>query len=141
MDDSGMFGTGPSSSGPTRRQFMSGVVVVGAAVGLAAATDTAFTRQAALATTPPTGPPTTTVPLPTTTAPEQLLLTWGNDPATQVTVSWSAPGTVAQPAPTLRYSAAPISATRPGRTIALPEPQPLNVARHYPSESSVSLTA
>src|ERR1700684_2961858 len=93
MDDSGMFGSGPSSSGPTRRQFMSGVVVVGAAVGLAAVTDTAFTRQEALAATPPSGPPTTTVPLPTTTAPEQLLLTWGANPATDVTVSWLAPRT------------------------------------------------
>jgi alkaline phosphatase D len=150
MDDLGIFGSGSSaaggsedgsSGGVSRRTFLSGVVVVGAAAGLASVSEGALSRQPALAaTTPPTGPPTTTVPLPTTTAPEQLLLTWGNDPATQVTVSWSAPGTVAQPAPTLRYSAAPISATRPGRTIALPEPQPLNVARHYPSESSVSFT-
>src|SRR5580704_16688596 len=129
MDDSGMFGTGPSSSGPTRRQFMSGVVVVGAAVGLAAVTDTAFTRSAALAATAPSGPPTTTLPLPTTTAPEQLLLTWGGDPATQVTVSWSAPGTVAQPAPVLAFSTRPISSANPGWTIKLPDPQPLDVTK------------
>ncbi len=114
MDDLGIFGSGSSaaggsedgsSGGVSRRTFLSGVVVAGAAAGLASVTEGALSRQPALAaTTPPTGPPTTTVPLPTTTAPEQLLLTWGNDPATQVTVSWSAPGTVAQPAPTLSYS-------------------------------------
>src|SRR5580692_5373254 len=140
MDDSGMFGTGPSSSGPTRRQFMSGVVVVGAAVGLAAVTDTAFTRQPALAATPPSGPPTTTVPLPTTTAPEQLLLTWGGNPATDVTVSWLAPGTVPMPAPTLAYSRRPITAASPGRVVALPAPQPLDVTQRYRRESSVSFT-
>ena len=62
----------------------------------------------------PSGPPTTTLPLPTTTEPEQLLLTWGADPATSVTVSWSAPGTVAQPAPMLPYSTPPITAANPG---------------------------
>src|SRR5580658_6780612 len=138
MDDSGMFGTGPSSSGPTRRQFISGVVVVGAAVGLAAATDTAFTRQAAQAATPPSGPPTTTVPLPTTTAPEQLLLTWGANPATDVTVTWMSPGTVPQPAPALTYSRHPITAQAPGRTVQLPAPQPLDVTQRYPRASAVS---
>jgi hypothetical protein len=119
---------------------MSGVVVVGAAVGLAAATDTAFTRQAALAATPPSGPPTTTVPLPTTTAPEQLLLTWGANPATDVTVSWLAPGTVQMPAPTLAYSRRPITTASPGRVVALPAPQPLDVTQRYRRESAVSFT-
>jgi alkaline phosphatase D len=119
---------------------MSGVVVVGAAVGLAAATDTAFTRQAALAATPPSGPPTTTVPLPTTTAPEQLLLTWGANPATDVTVSWLAPGTVQMPAPTLSYSRRPITTASPGRVVALPAPQPLDVTQRYRRESAVSFT-
>src|ERR1700722_10055141 len=140
MDDSGMFGSGPSSNGPTRRQFMSGVVVVGAAVGLAAVTDTAFARQEAVAATPPSGPPTTTVPLPTTTAPEQLLLTWGGNPATDVTVSWLAPGTVPMPAPTLAYSRRPVTALSPGRGVRLPDPQPLNVTAPYRPESAVSFT-
>src|ERR1700684_4202574 len=92
MDDSGMFGSGPSSNGPTRRQFMSGVVVVGAAVRLGGVPAPAFARQEALAATPPSGPPTTTVPLPTTTAPEQLLLTWGGNPATDDHLPSLAPG-------------------------------------------------
>ena len=87
-----MFGWGPSVSdseaGVTRRTFLSGVVVVGAAVGLAGVAEGALPGQKALAATPPSGPPTVTLPLPTTTAPEQLLLTWGSDPATAVTVSW-----------------------------------------------------
>jgi hypothetical protein len=144
MDDSGMFGWGPSADGPeagvTRRSFLSGVVVVGAAVGLAAVTDGALGATPALAATPPTGPPTTTVPLPTTTAPEQLLLTWGRNPATDVTVSWLSPGTVAQPAPTLTYSRFPITPERPGRTISLPAPQPLDVTQRYHDSAAVSFT-
>src|ERR1700761_3987486 len=51
------------------------------------------------------------IPLPTTgTAPEQLRLAWGADPSTQVTVSWSTPGTAQAPAPALAYSRAPMSA-------------------------------
>src|SRR6185437_9799468 len=90
--------------------------------------------------TAPSGPPTTTLPLPTTTEPEQLLLTWGTDPATSMTVSWSAPGTVAQPAPTLAYSTSPITAHNRGHLVKLPEPAPLDVARHYQKASAVSFT-
>jgi hypothetical protein len=71
------------------------------------------------------------MPLPTTTAPEQLLLTWGSDPASEVTVSWSAPGTVAQPAPTLAFSTRPITEKNPGWLIKLPDPQPLDVTKRY----------
>jgi hypothetical protein len=141
MDDLGMFGPGPSAEGSeaglTRRTFLSGVVVVGAAVGLAGVEGTV---RPALAATPPSGPPTTTLPLPTTTAPEQLLLTWGHDPATAITVSWSAPGTVPMPAPMLAWSTAPITAVNPGRTVQLPEPQPLDATQRYPAASTVSFT-
>jgi hypothetical protein len=146
MDDSGIFGSGSSSvensdSGLSRRQFISTVVVVGAAAGLASAGAEAIAPGRALAaSTPPSGPPTTTVPLPTTTAPEQLLLTWGNDPARQVTVSWLAPGTVPMPGPALAWSRAPITAANPGRVVRLPEPRPLDVARPYPAQSAVSFT-
>jgi hypothetical protein len=141
MDDSGMNGWGPaegSEAGLTRRHFLSSVVVVGAAVGLASAAESAVASLPALASTPPSGPPTTTVPLPTTTAPEQLWLTWGRDPATDVTVTWMSPGSVPQPAPTLTYSVAPITASNPGRTIQMPAPQPLDVTKSYPRASSVS---
>ena len=94
----------------------------------------------AFAATAPSGPPTTTLPLPTTTAPEQLLLTWGADPATQVTVSWSAPGTVAQPAPVLAFSTRPISPANPGWTVKLPDPQPLDVTKRYGEAAAVSFT-
>src|SRR5580693_2537285 len=137
MDD--MTGTGFSGAGGdgavSRRQFISGVIVVGAAAGLAGG---AFSRQAALGATPPSGPPTTTVPLPTTTAPEQLWLTWGANPATDVTVTWMSPGTVPQPAPALTYSRHPITAQNPGRTVQLPAPQPLDVTQRYPRASAVS---
>ena len=138
-----MAGMGYSSAGGdgvTRRHFLSGVIVVGAAAGLAGVTDGALTRSAALAATAPSGPPTTTLPLPTTTAPEQLWLTWGANPATDVTVSWLAPGTVAQPAPTLAYSRFPITPANPGRLIVMPEPQPLDVTGQYRRTSSVSFT-
>ena len=143
MDDLGIFGSGSSaaggsedgsSGGVSRRTFLSGVVVVGAAAGLASVGEGALSGQPALAaTTPPTGPPTTTVPLPTTTAPEQLLLTWGNDPATRGHGVLVGTGHGRRSRPRLSaYSTAPISATRPGRTIALPEPQPLDVTRALP---------
>ena len=140
-----MFGGGHSADnsegGLTRRTFLSGVVVVGAAVGLSGAAEDVFAADPALAApAPPSGPPTTTIPLPTTTAPEQLWLTWGRNPATDVTVSWLSPGEVPAPAPSLSWSARPITAGHPGRTIELPEPQPLDVTQRYPKASSVAFT-
>jgi hypothetical protein len=135
--------SGPPAAGRawlTRRGFLTGVVGSGAVAGLARATEGSLWHQDAFAATAPSGPPTTTLPLPTTTAPEQLLLTWGADPATSVTVSWSAPGTVAQPAPTLAYSTSPITAGHPGRVVTLPRPAPLDVTRRYGPAASVSFT-
>jgi hypothetical protein len=144
MDEADMKESGHSTadddSGLSRRTFLVGVVGVGAAASLAGAAGTAFAPRAALAATAPAGPPTTTLPLPTTTAPEQLLLTWGADPATSVTVSWSAPGTTAQAAPVLAYSARPITAANRGRIVPLPEPAPLDVARRYEQAAAVSFT-
>ncbi len=117
--------------------------MTGAAIGLAAVADGTLSRQQALAdstATPPSGPPTTTLPLPTTTAPEQLWLTWGGNPATDVTVTWMSPGEVPQPAPSLAYSNRPITAGSPGRVIQLPQPQPLDVTKPYRRASSVNFT-
>jgi alkaline phosphatase D len=123
--------------GFTRRRFIIGTVGAGAVTALAGTT---LRPPRAFAAIAPSGPPTTTLPLPTTTAPEQLLLTWGNDPAREVTVSWSAPGTVAQPAPTLSISDRPITAAHPGVQVRLPKPAPLDVTRRYESAASVSFT-
>ena len=124
----------------SRRHFLSGVIVVGAAAGLVSLGEGVGTRAEAHAAAAPAGPPTTTLPLPTTTAPEQLWLTWGGNPATDVTVTWFAPGSVPQPAPTLAYSRFPITAANPGRVIQMPVPQPLDVTQDYPRASSVSFT-
>ena len=121
--------------GFTRRRFIIGTVGVSAAAALGG---TVVRPPRALAATAPSGPPTSTLPLPTTTEPEQLLLTWGADPATQVTVSWSAPGTVPEPAPVLTYSTRPITAANPGYLIKLPDPKPLDVTRRYDDVASVS---
>src|ERR1700684_1606992 len=121
----------------TRRRFIIGPVGVSAVPALGG---TVVRAPRALASGAPSGPPTTTLPLPTTTAPEQLLLTWGADPAREVTVSWSAPGTVAQPAPTLAISDRPITRHNPGQLIKLPDPAPLNVTRRYEDAASVSFT-
>ena len=123
--------------GFTRRRFIIGSAGVGA---IAALGGTTIRAPRALAATAPSGPPASTLPLPTTTEPEQLLLTWGANPATQVTVSWSAPGTVAQPAPTLAWSTRPITDANPGRLIKLPDPSPLDVTRRYDEAASVSFT-
>ena len=85
------------------------------------------------------GVPAADAALSTTTAPEQLRLEFGNDPETEMTVSWSAPGTVPMPAPSLVYSTRPISATNRGRAIALPESTPLDLTkgpRRGPSSTS-----
>src|SRR3984957_15657802 len=123
--------------GFTRRRFIIGGVGVSA---VAAIGGTTVHAPRALAASAPGGPPTTTIQLPTTTEPEQLLLTWGGDPATQVTVSWSAPGTVAQPAPTLAFSTRPISAHNPGWLVKMPDPKPLDVTERYGEAASVSFT-
>jgi hypothetical protein len=120
----------------SRRVFIIGAASVGAAAGLSRG---GFT-PAARAATAPSGPPATTLPLPTTTSPEQLLLTWGSDPATAVTVSWAAPGSVPQPAPTLAYSARPITEHNPGKVIHLPQPEPLDVTRRYADAAAVGFT-
>ncbi|HTR95920.1 MAG TPA: metallophosphoesterase family protein [Trebonia sp.] len=129
--------SGSGKPGFTRRRFIIGSVGVTAVAALGG---TAVRAPRALAGTAPSGPPTATLPLPTTTAPEQLLLTWGNDPARDVTVSWSAPGTVAQPAPVLAFSTRPISGHNPGHLVKLPDPAPLNVTKRYGEAASVSFT-
>jgi alkaline phosphatase D len=123
--------------GFTRRRFIIGSAGAGA---IAALGGTTIRPPRAFAATAPSGPPTSTLPLPITTEPEQLLLTWGANPATQVTVSWSAPGTVAQPAPTLAWSTRPITDANPGHLIKLPDPSPLDVTRRYDDAASVSFT-
>jgi hypothetical protein len=57
-----------------------------------------------------------------------------------VTVSWSAPGTVAQPAPVLALSRRPITAANPGLRVRLPEPEPLDVTRRPAPAAAVSFT-
>src|SRR5262245_48125797 len=91
-------GSPVGEAGVSRRGFLGGTLAVGVALSAGvAASEVVHAPSAAAATA-------TATPLPTTTAPEQLHLAWGSDPATQVTVSWASPGTVAQPAPTLTYS-------------------------------------
>ena len=89
--------------GVPRRGFLKGAAGLGIAAGVAGGlADAILAPGTALAASDPAK--NTSVPLPTTTAPEQLHLQWGADPARSVTVSWLAPGTVAQPAPKLAYS-------------------------------------
>jgi Purple acid Phosphatase, N-terminal domain/Calcineurin-like phosphoesterase len=136
MSESTQAGTA-GKPGFTRRRFIIGSAGVSAVAALGG---TAVRAPHALAATAPSGPPTTTLPLPTTTEPEQLLLTWGGDPATEVTVSWSAPGTVAQPAPVLSFSARPITAHNPGWLVKLPDARPLDVAERYGEATAISFT-
>ncbi|MGD0245368.1 MAG: metallophosphoesterase family protein [Streptosporangiaceae bacterium] len=136
MSESSPGGSG-GKAGFTRRRFIIGTAGVSAAAALGG---TVVRAPRAAASGPPSGPPTVTLPLPTTTKPEQLLLTWGGDPATEVTVSWSAPGTVAQPAPTLAVSTQPIMDRNPGALVKLPDPQPLDVTQRYGEAASVSFT-
>ncbi|HEX4790936.1 MAG TPA: metallophosphoesterase family protein [Actinospica sp.] len=147
MDDSVVDETGrpdadgAEDSGFSRRGFIAGAAGIGAVALVGVGENVLLPADAqAAAGQAPAGPPTTTLPLPTTTEPEQLLLTWGADPATAVTVSWSAPGTVAQPAPTLAYSTSPITPGNPGRQVKLPDPKPLDVAERYKEAAAVGFT-
>jgi Purple acid Phosphatase, N-terminal domain/Calcineurin-like phosphoesterase len=118
----------------SRRGFIGGSLAFGAALGVGGAAENGFFGQPASAAT------VTSLPLPTTTEPEQLRLAWGADPATQVTVSWSAPGTVRQPAPALAYSKKPLTPENPGKVIRLPEPSPLNQTRLRTRPAATSFT-
>jgi len=124
---------GQGEPGVSRRNFLGGTLAIGTAltIGGIAGTEVLKAPAAAAATA-------TTTPLPTTTEPEQLHLAWGSDPSTEVTVSWAAPGTVAQPAPTLAYSRHPITAENPGKVIALPAPEPLEYTRPRAEVTAVS---
>ncbi|MGD0556611.1 MAG: metallophosphoesterase family protein [Streptosporangiaceae bacterium] len=115
--------TGANGRRVSRRIVLKGAAGLGAVIGAGGLLDVGLPQRALAAA----DPGTTTVPLPTTTEPEQLHLTWGSDPTTQVTVSWAAPGTVAQPAPSLTFSERPITRANPGRTIRLPEPAALSL--------------
>jgi hypothetical protein len=110
-------------NGIRRRSVLKGAAGIGAVIGAGGLLDVAIEQRALAAP----DPGNTTVPLPTTTAPEQLHLTWGADPKTQVTASWAAPGTVAQPAPSLTFSDRPLTRENRGQIIRLPEPEPLNM--------------
>jgi Purple acid Phosphatase, N-terminal domain/Calcineurin-like phosphoesterase len=112
-----------NGNGVSRRSVLKGAVGIGAVIGAGGLLDVSIQQRALAAP----DPGNTTVPLPTTTEPEQLHLTWGADPKTQVTVSWAAPGTVAQPAPSLTFSSLPLSSENPGQVIRLPEPEPLSL--------------
>ena len=84
--------------------------------------------------------PAAAAALPTTTAPEQLRLNWGADPATEVTVSWSSPGTVPMPAPMLAFSTSPITAENPGELVFMPDPVPLDLTQPRNGLSVTSFT-
>lgn len=126
-----------SGSEISRRQLLKGAAGLGLAVGVAGVAGEALFAEGAYAAPDPGN---TTVPLPTTTAPEQLHLAWGADPTREVTVSWEAPGTVAQPAPMLAYSTSPITAENPGKLIQLPPPAPLDMAQPVPAAAAISFT-
>ncbi|MCL2582796.1 MAG: fibronectin type III domain-containing protein [Streptosporangiales bacterium] len=119
----------------SRRGFIGGTLAVGATIGTVGGAIDAGHAAAATTST------VTSLPLPTTTGPEQLRLTWGSDPSSQVTVSWSAPGTREQPAPALAYSTKPITAGNPGTVVRLPKPAPLDLASaQHRGATAVSFT-
>lgn len=130
--------TSPGDNGHriSRRIVLKGAAGIGAVIGAGGLLDVGIPQRALAAS----DPGTTTVPLPATTEPEQLHLTWGSDPTTQVTVSWAAPGTVAQPAPSLTFSDRPITAENPGDVVRLPEPEALSLKDVHSGPRAISFT-
>ena len=99
--------------GINRREFLKGSLAVGVAAGIGAAGSTYwFDPGWAFADGP-------TVGLGTGTAPEQVHLTWGQKPAHDVTVSWAAPGSTPQPAPSVTVGTRPVTALHPGTPAAV----------------------
>ncbi|MBO0805136.1 MAG: metallophosphoesterase family protein [Nocardiopsaceae bacterium] len=134
--------------GVSRRGFIGGTIAAGAALGAGGVVvQSGFFRQPASAATVNAGTATAgstvpSLPLPTTTEPEQVRLTWGADPSSEVIVSWSAPGTVKQPAPELAYSTKPITRENPGTLVRPPEPVPLQefMSAQHGGTGAVSFT-
>jgi alkaline phosphatase D len=128
-------GSPAGEAGVSRRRFLGGTLAAGIALGAGAVIgdEVVNAPPAVAAAAPPT-------PLPTTTAPEQLHLAWGSDPATQVTVSWASPGTVAQLAPTLAYSKHPITEHNPGTIIRLPAASPLDQTQLRTTPDAIAFT-
>jgi hypothetical protein len=63
------------------------------------------------------------------TTAEQLHLTFGADPASEVTVSWTPAGSEPMKAPMLAFSTSPITEENPGERVFLPDPEPFSLAK------------
>ena len=63
------------------------------------------------------------------TTAEQLHLTWGADPTSEVTVSWTPTGSEPMRAPMLAFSTSPITEANPGEVVFLPDPTPFSLAK------------
>jgi hypothetical protein len=126
----------PDGDGVTRRgALIGGSLGLGGLLGVGG-----LVQTAAVALDVPAAEAAANAALPTTTAPEQLRLEFGADAATEVTVSWSAPGTVPMPAPMLAFSTAPITADSPGEVVFLPDPAPLDLKHPRTGPSATSFT-
>src|SRR5258708_7893132 len=128
-------GSPAGEAGVSRRGFLGGTLAVGVALSTAGLVESEVVHAPAAAAATATA-----TPLPTTTAPEQLHLAWGSDPATQATVSGASPGTVAQPAPTMAYSKHPITEHNPGTIVRLPTARPLDQTRLQTRPDATSFT-
>jgi hypothetical protein len=63
------------------------------------------------------------------TTAEQLHLTFGADPTSEVTVSWTPTGSEPMRAPMLAFSTSPITEENPGELVFLPDPAPFSLAK------------
>jgi hypothetical protein len=63
------------------------------------------------------------------TTAEQLHFTFGADPTSEVTVSWTPTGSEPMRAPMLAFSTSPITEENPGELVFLPDPAPFSLAK------------
>ncbi|HEY2053150.1 MAG TPA: metallophosphoesterase family protein, partial [Solirubrobacterales bacterium] len=126
-------GAGDGFNVTRRTALVGGAIGVGGLMGLGRISD----ASAALAAEGP-GEQAAVANLATTA--EQLHLTFGADPASEVTVSWTPAGSEPMKAPTLAFSTSPITEENPGELVFLPDPEPFSLAKPRTGPSTTSFT-
>jgi hypothetical protein len=130
-EDQALAESGDGFNVTRRTALVGGAIGVGGLMGLGRISDASAalasegaTEQAAVANLDTTA--------------EQLHLTFGADPTSEVTVSWTPAGSEPMKAPMLAFSTSPITEENPGELVFLPDPEPFSLAKPRTAPCSTS---